>query len=73
MGYMFKFGKGAKQSDTEAFRWLEKAAHQGHACAQFNFGMMFEKGDGVKQSYTEAFLWFEKAAHQGITKSSWEY
>jgi len=37
---MLEQGRDVAQSDAEAARWFRKAAHQGHADAQYNLGIM---------------------------------
>jgi len=48
------------------FIWLlvGKAAEQGCAGAQYNFGVMYHKGLGVPQDYVMAHMWFSLAAAQ---------
>ena len=48
-----------------AFKWLEKAANQGHPYAQTNLGNCFVTGDGVTCDIEEAIKWYRKAAEQG--------
>jgi TPR repeat protein len=45
--------------------WYRKAAQQGDAEAQFNFGSMFANGKGVSKNYVEAYAWWSIAAAQG--------
>ena len=45
--------------------WLEKAAAQGFADAQYNLGVLYEKGKGVAQDFKTAAAWYAKAAAQG--------
>ena len=62
---MYARGQGVPQSDTEAVKWLRKAAAQGDADAQFNLGLMYDMGEGVPENDAEAVHWFRKAAEQG--------
>jgi uncharacterized protein len=62
---MYNFGKSVKQDHVEAMKWLQKAADQGDADAQFFVGLAFSKGEGVKQDHLEAVKWLRKAADQG--------
>lgn len=55
---------GDREVLEEALRWLNEAANQGHARAQFALGAMYEEGRGVIQDYVEAAKWFRKAADQ---------
>ena len=42
---------GVQQDDTEAVRWFQLAAEQGHARAQYFLGGMYGEGRGVPQDY----------------------
>ena len=53
------------QDYAEAARWFLKAAEQGIADAQFNFGLILEEGRGVKQDFDSAAMWYNEAAEQG--------
>jgi TPR repeat protein len=64
--------RGAKKSDTEAFKFFLLAAEQGFAEAQFSVGMMHKLGQGsggggsqCQSDDAEASSWFRKAAAQG--------
>ena len=48
-----------------ALRELKPLAEQGHAGAQFNFGLMYDNGEGVTQDYAEAVRWYRLSADQG--------
>ena len=54
--FMYRNGKAVEQSDEEAVNWYRKAAEQGSAKAQNNFGWMYRNGKFkcVKQSTEEA-------------------
>jgi TPR repeat protein len=45
--------------------WYRKAAEQGFAAGQYNFGRMYAAGRGTRQSDVEAYRWFSRAAAQG--------
>ena len=45
--------------------WLERAAAQGDADAQFNLGSLYRYGKSVAQDFATARLWYERAAAQG--------
>lgn len=49
----------------EAFRWLSKAAGQGHPSAQNAVGEMLRDGKKIQRNLKEAFKWFSLAAEQG--------
>ena len=65
MGHLYLLGKGVRQNDKEAAKWLEKAAQKGHTFSQFNLAAMFEEGRGVSTDVKKALTWYRKAAEQG--------
>jgi hypothetical protein len=48
-----------------ALRYLQPAALDGNAAAQYNLGLMHFHGIGVPQDDAEAVKWFRRAAEQG--------
>jgi hypothetical protein len=66
---MYSLGRGVPKSDTEALRWLRKAAEQGDAKAQSAIGSIYYYGQGVPQDYAESLRWFRKSADQGYAKA----
>ena len=56
------------ESDSEKVIWLEKAANQGNAEAQNEFGNKYYWGQGVKCNYEEAFRWYKKSAELGFER-----
>jgi TPR repeat protein len=48
-----------------ALRYLQPAALDGNAAAQYNLGLMHFHGIGVAQDDVEAVKWFRRAAEQG--------
>lgn len=66
LGTKLLLGAGglAKKPD-EAFKWLTKAAEQGHAGAQANLAHMYAKGIGVARSDKEALRLLRSAAEKG--------
>jgi TPR repeat protein len=67
---MYKDGSGVPQDYAQARQWLEKAATQGNANAQFDLESLYAFGHGVPQDYAMARLWYEKAAAQGMRMGS---
>jgi DNA-binding FadR family transcriptional regulator len=59
-------GEGVSQDIKEAVDWLNKAAEQGNAKAQYNLGHLFYNGEVVPQNYEKAFEFMNNAAEQGI-------
>ena len=60
---------GLPKDDEQAAYWLNRAAEQGLAPAQYRLGTMFEKGNGVPENPTKARTWYERAASQGNVKA----
>jgi len=50
----FAQGRGISPDQQQAAHWLELAAQQGLAPAQFRLGGFYEKGIGVKKDLAEA-------------------
>lgn len=61
----YRFGKGVKKDQAQAFKWYHAAAKKGHDKAQFNLSVMYLNGQGVKANPAEAVRWMERAAEQG--------
>jgi hypothetical protein len=55
---------GLPKSDSEAARWLTKAAEQNNALAEFNLGVFYAQGWGLRKNLAEACKWYLKAAEQ---------
>jgi TPR repeat protein len=58
-------GAGVEKDDTEAAKWLLKAAERGDADSQRNLAVLYHKGTGVAQDDVRAIEWFSRAAEQG--------
>ena len=52
-----------------AAAWLEKAAAQNLAPAQYRTGSLYEKGIGVARDVSQAKAWYTKAASNGNTRA----
>ena len=65
LGWMYRYGEGVEQSDTEAVKWYRKGAEAGNANAMNTLGLMYDNGRGVAQSDTEAVKWYRKGAEAG--------
>ena len=65
----FAEGHGVLQSDGEAVRWLELAAKQGLAPAQFRLGGFYEKGIAVRKDLATARDLYAAAAAKGNGKA----
>ncbi|MDP7218168.1 MAG: sel1 repeat family protein, partial [Arenicellales bacterium] len=53
----------------EALKWVEKAARQGLAVAQYTLGTFYQDGVGVSIDDDRALYWFRKAIgnYEGTT------
>lgn len=56
---------GTNRDLKAAAQWLELAAAQGFAPAQYRFGSFNREGLGVTKDSKTAFVWFQRAAEQG--------
>jgi TPR repeat protein len=62
---MYSSGEGIAKSETEAKKWLERAAAQGHVAAEYDLGIALRDGRGVVQDYERAAVWMRRAAEHG--------
>jgi len=64
----YKIGYDYSQSgrNTDAFKWMLKAADAGNAAAQNNIGLSYLHELGASKDEKTAFSWFEKSAKQGL-------
>jgi hypothetical protein len=62
---MYKNGQGVPQSGEKAVEWLDKAAKQGHAEAQYNLGFMLSNDQFVTRDDDMAAEWLHMAADKG--------
>ena len=67
LGLHYANGDGGVRRDwTQAVKWSQRAAEQGHPGGQFNLACFYELGRGVPQDGTKAVEWYERAASQGF-------
>lgn len=72
-GMRYLSGEGeATKNPTEALKWLELAANQGHADARYKLGILYRTGLGVLQNFEAAFQWFELAANQNHAEAQYD-
>lgn len=64
-------GKACSQGESQAEKWLRKAADQGHAKAQYSLATLYRNGVGVAQSDAAAMSWYQKAAGQGLAEAQY--
>ena len=63
---MYTLGQGVPKDHVEGMRWYRLAADQGHAEAQYDFGVKYSTGLSVlPQDDAEAMRWYRLAADQG--------
>lgn len=65
MGVALQFGRGIERDPEKAKYWYQKAAHRGHAEAQFNLAWLLEQS----LQFDQAFHWYREAAAQGLAKA----
>lgn len=65
LGWMYQYGEGVEQSDTEAVKWYRKGAEAGNAKAMNNLGLMYQNGSGVEQNYNKAIELYKKSIDAG--------
>ena len=64
--FRYSLGDGVKQDQETANRWLQQAAGNGDADAQYWLGeLYYDGGSGFGKDRAAALLWLEKAAAQG--------
>jgi TPR repeat protein len=66
LGWWYHEGQGVPRDDTEALKWICKAAEQNDAWAQNNLGLMYSEGRGVPRDYAKAVEWYRKASEQNL-------
>ena len=62
---MLEHGYGVPKNETEARKWLERAAGHGHVVAEYEFGLALRDGRGAVQDYGRAVEWIRRAAENG--------
>jgi|ERR1700722_3393723 len=55
----------AGEDDSEAAKWYEKSALQGHPKAQCALANLYRWGFGIPINHSKAFEWYSAAANQG--------
>ena len=70
-----KYGQQLKEDRnfTLAFKYLDKAANQGNADAQYECALMLEKGEGCQKSQQAAYDLIEQAAKGGNKDAQFRY
>ena len=69
LGLKYADGDGIEANDSEAAKWLGRAAQKGSALAEYRLGTLYEKGLGVPPDMKIAADWYAKAAELGNVKA----
>jgi len=77
VGLIYFLGEGTPENKSLALSWLEIAANQGNAKAQWFIGSMYEHGDvgdtgdaGVNVDYAKMLYWYHLANEQGFLSAT---
>ena len=65
VGRCYMHGKSIDQNATEAIKWLELAAEQGHAIALYRLACCYLGGEGVTQDISKALGLYSLSAKRG--------
>ncbi len=60
---------GPDKNPAAAFRWIARAAVQGHAVAQYRLATLYAAGRGTSADPARALSWFRASAAQGNRKA----
>lgn len=71
LGVIYLTGDGVPKDDTEAVKWLRKAAEQDSALGERYLAEMYFKGRGVTADNEEAAKWLRLAANQDDAQSQY--
>jgi len=69
VGCVYAGGEDVPVNLAKAFKWIAKAANQGHAYAQWLLGRMYSRGDGVPRDDVKALTLYRQAADQGLKEA----
>ena len=70
LGWCYEMGEGVPRNLETAFQWYLRAARQGHARAQYHYGLACSNGvPGVAWDRVEACKWLTLAAKEGIKEA----
>jgi localization factor PodJL len=69
VGLKYLDGDGVAVSETDAAKWLERAADAGLPVAQYRLGTMYERGRGVAADPAKSVHWYTLAAQAGNRKA----
>ncbi|MCK5090537.1 MAG: sel1 repeat family protein, partial [Hyphomicrobiaceae bacterium] len=66
-------GRVRKLDEAKAVEWLQKAAEQDHAQAQYDLAAMYAEGAGIAKDPIKAVEWTGRAAELGHATAQLEY
>ena len=69
VGGAFAMGDGVVEDDEAAYRWLRKAAEQGHAAAQYNLFLLSTQKRDSENTLEAPVKWLQRAANQGVLQA----
>jgi localization factor PodJL len=69
IGLKYLDGDGIAVNESEAAKWLERAAESGEAIAQYRLGTLYDRGRGVPADPALALHWYQLAASAGNRKA----
>ena len=62
LGLKYLAGDGVQADESEAARWLMRAAYRGEPTAEYWLGTLYARGHGVPEDAFQANHWYEAAA-----------
>jgi localization factor PodJL len=65
LGLKYLAGDGVQANESEAARWLMRAAYRGEPTAEYWLGTLYARGQGVPEDAFQANHWYEAAAQKG--------
>jgi hypothetical protein len=66
LGLAYMHGTISPVDERKGVTWLERAARDGLAAAQYATARAYERGEGVDANASEAYVWYSMAAAQEI-------
>jgi TPR repeat protein len=65
---LYQFGQGVPQDSAQGQAWMQKAADQGYAYAEYQLGSLYRDG-AVSRDFAQAVHWYGQAATQGYARA----
>jgi localization factor PodJL len=65
LGLKYLAGDGVQADESQAARWLMRAAYRGEPTAEYWLGTLYARGHGVPEDAFQANHWYEAAAQRG--------